>query len=57
MPAPALAVDHREPNASPDEVVDLAIGLLPVLEEMGDVRPPEVEDTCGAALGMGTEVK
>lgn len=57
MPAPALAVDQSEPNASPPDEVDLGVGLVEGLEESGDVKPPEVEVILGVALGMATEVK
>lgn len=63
MPAPALAVDQREPNASLLEEADLVGGLvLVVVEERGELNPlrvvvEEEEVDWGALLGTEMEVK
>ena len=54
MPAPALAVDHREPNASPPEEEDLEVGLLKELPEVRDGLELVDREAVG---GTGTEVK
>lgn len=60
MPAPALAVDQRLPNASPPPAAeDLAAGFDRLLCELSEGRPvgltmPVVEEV---VEGAGTEVK
>ena len=56
IPAPALAVDQREPKASPLAAEDLAAGL--VLKEGVDEREG-LDAEAGEAVdwGAGTEVK
>ena len=57
IPAPALAEDHREPNASPpDEAEDFAAGFAKELLDWRDDFAPRA-DVGVAVLGAGTEVK
>lgn len=58
MPAPALAVDHNEPNASPRLDDDVASGLVALLKDGVDVRLDLGVATEFDGDGtMGTEVK
>ena len=46
IPAPALAVDHNEPKASPPEVDGFAAGLEKLLAEVMPGLAPEMGGAC-----------
>lgn len=55
---PALAVDHKDPNASPEEVVDDELGLFVVaLDFICAVEPGDRRLVDGWLEVVGTEVK
>ena len=57
IPAPALAVDHSEPNTSPPDDKAFAAGLEKLFVEAMPGLTFEAEEGCWVGVGAWTEVK
>lgn len=57
IPAPALAVDHKEPKTSPPDDEAFAAGLEKLFVEAMPGLAPGTEEGCWEGVGAWTEVK